>query len=66
MEQGHACFRKPTSSLEMIAGITGGDQILPFVCTTQALWNHVVDCQVWRTFSTVLAGEMITTEDLAP
>ena len=66
MKQGHACFRKSPSSLEMIARIASGDQILPFVCASQVLWTHVVNRQVWRAFSTVLAGEMITTEDLAP
>jgi len=53
------------ASFAVITVWTGCHQIIPFVFTPQPPGNDVVDCQIGYTCSAVLAGVVISAQDLA-
>jgi hypothetical protein len=50
----------------VVAGLAGGDHVLPAVPTAPVPWQNVVQRQLAGLLTAVLAGEAVPKEDVAP
>lgn len=64
-EERHAgLFRRP-AALSVVAGLAGGDQVLPAMGTAAMARDDMVDSEVFGLFAAILAGVVVAQEQLA-
>lgn len=63
-EQLHACRLQHPAALLVIATAAGCDQVLPAVAATQTARDDMVQRQLHILAAAILAGVMVTAEDL--
>ncbi len=65
MQQAHLGLFDGAPTLAMIAMWAGGHQVVPGVLASQVAWDNVIDSQGSRVLTTILAGVVIASQDLA-
>jgi hypothetical protein len=64
-DEVHVCFARGATGLAVVAGLAGGDDVPPVVLAAAIAGEDVVEGEVSRAASAVLAGVAVTQEDVA-
>jgi hypothetical protein len=64
-DEVHVCFTRGATGLAVVAVLTGGDDVIPVVLAAAIAGEDVVEGEVTRAASAVLAGVAVAQEDIA-